>query len=139
MNLLKKLYPSWLKPTNNNKTKQKPLQRKFIIKYKDLNVAKLTTDEDNNYIFEYTADFKKQYKENQESHVRKLAGFKEFKTYKSKYLYPFFISRIPDPNRPIIKEIVEKENIDKTDPLALLERFAKRTLDNPFVVEKQEN
>ena len=133
MKLLQKLYPDWLKPKENDKLSKV----KFVIKYKSLNIAELTTDEENNYVFKYTDDFKEQYNK-EEKYVRKIAGFKNVdKIYKSKYLYPFFLSRIPDPKRPIIHEIVQKEKIDPNNPLALLERFARKTLDNPFIVERQ--
>ena len=134
MKLLEKLYPSWL---SNKNVEQ---EYKFVIEYGDLEVGTLSTNNKNNeriYIFKYSEKFKEQYQDkNKKEIIKKLAGFKEFKEYESQDLYPFFLSRMPDPNRPIIKEIVEKEEINADDPLAILDRFGKRTLDNPFIVRR---
>ncbi len=132
MKVLGILYPSWIKKQKNKNKKE----YHFLIKDKNLIIGELYTKNENEkriYIFEYSEEFKEQH--SGENAVRKLTGFKEFKTYKSEYLYPFFLSRIPDPNRPIIKEIIEKEGYDKNDPLQLLDRFGKKTLDNSFIVE----
>ena len=137
MNILKKLYPPWLK--KKPQPKKTLRQYRFEIKYKNLIVGELyTQDEDGKqlYCFKYSKAFEDQH--SKENAVRKITGFKTFKTYKSESLYPFFISRIPDPNRPIIREIIKKDKIDESDPLAILAHFGKKTLDNTFTVELKE-
>ena len=135
MKILEKLYPSWLKKNKHDSERNEKVYH-FVVKDKNLIIGELYTKSENGkrfYIFKYSEEFKEQH--SKPNAVRKLAGFRDFKTYKSEALYPFFMSRIPDPNRPIIKEIVEKKNIDKNDPLEILEHFGKKTLDNSFIVE----
>lgn len=136
MRILKKLYPAWL---IKGKTSQHPQNKEqdyhFVIKHHDLVVGKLYTEHENGkrfYCFEYSKDFKEQHAK--ANAVRKITGFKEFKVYKSEALYPFFTSRMPDPNRPIIRETIAEKKIDKHNPLEILNAFGKKTLDNAFTV-----
>jgi len=130
MNFLKHLTPSWI--TKLGEKKLPSNNSKFIVSYKNTVIGNLYRDEDDFYVFEYSDKFKKQ------KEYKPLTSFPDKNNiYKSKYLFPFFVGRIPNPNRPIIKEILEKENIDKDDPLNILERFGKKTLNNPFIVEKE--
>lgn len=53
-------------------------------------------------------------------------------TYRTEELWPFFATRAPSLKRPDILQIIEREHIDQTDEVALLKRFGKRTITNPF-------
>ena len=77
--------------------------------------------------FEYSDEFKQQNK------IKPLGDFRNVeKIYKSQTLYPRFVVRLPNLNQPKIKEVVERENIDATNEVALLKRFGERTITNPF-------
>ena len=54
------------------------------------------------------------------------------KVYKKETLWPFFLVRIPGLKQPAIKEIIEKENIDSQNEAALLKRFGKHSISNPY-------
>jgi len=67
------------------------------------------------------------------SFLTPLFGFPDvYKRYESDLLWPFFAGRIPGLKQPDVKEILEREHIDKDDLVALLTRFGKRTIANPF-------
>lgn len=74
-------------------------------------------------------------------HQKKVAPLVDFpnveKTYESEDLWPFFISRIPGTSRPAIKEILKKEQINEKDLAALLTRFGRKTIANPFLLTPQ--
>jgi len=53
-------------------------------------------------------------------------------TYRTEELWPFFATRAPSLKRPDILQIIEREHIDQADEVALLKRFGKRTIANPF-------
>ena len=62
-----------------------------------------------------------------------IVGFGDLdKTYTSTALWPYFQIRIPGLSQPAIKEILEEENIDANNEVALLERFGKRSISNPY-------
>lgn len=121
-----KFFPDWLKKTKKVKVSN---DLQFILKYGDLKIGKLYR-ENEKYIWEYEEEFKKQDK------ILPLASFSnKDKKYESKNLDPFFISRIPDPNRPIIKEEIAEKGIDKNDVFQLLKHFGRRNGNNPFFLE----
>jgi hypothetical protein len=65
--------------------------------------------------------------------IKPLADFPDLnKTYENSELWPFFASRIPSTSRPRVKKILEREEIADNDLLALLTRFGKHTITNPF-------
>ena len=122
-----RLLPNWLK--SNESLNGSFEAQQFLVSYKDLSVGILSYD-GNKYKFEYTEAFKNQ------DEIGAIDNFLDTnRVYESKYLFPFFLARIPDPNRPIIKEKREKKKID-ANPLSMLAYFSKKTLDNPFIVEK---
>lgn len=124
MNLL----PDWL--LKNKKIKAREDIR-FSLKYGNLKIGKLYR-EDENFTFEYENEFKKQDK------IKRIVGFSnKEKKYESKNLFPFFVARIPEPNRPIIKEEIEKKKIDKNDVFQLLKYFGRENGDNPFILEHE--
>lgn len=84
----------------------------------------------NEFVFKYSKDFKNQNKYN------KIIGFPNLnKIYKSKELFPFFVVRIPGLKQPVIKEIIEKENIDVNNKMELLKRFGYQCITNPYILE----
>ena len=79
------------------------------------------------WCFAYSEPFKRQ------TEIPPIVGFPDInKKYQSEDLWPFFISRIPSTSRPAVKEVLDKEHIDETDLAALLGRFGKKTISNPF-------
>lgn len=65
--------------------------------------------------------------------IAPLFGFPDVqKKYDSEILWPFFAGRIPGLKQPEIEQIIEREHIDKTDLAALLARFGRKTIANPF-------
>lgn len=64
-----------------------------------------------------------------------IPGFPDLnKVYKSKSLWPFFQIRIPGLGQPAVKEILDKEQIDKKSELALLKRFGFKSIANPYTL-----
>ncbi len=84
--------------------------------------------------FKYSPSFKDKINE-----YRKIIGFSDLeKVYRSNSLWPFFRIRIPGLKQPAIKEIIERENIDKENEVELLKRFGKKTISNPYILNIQE-
>ena len=110
----------------------KPVIKKFDLFLKDFKIGVLSFNTENSkWYFEYSDDFK-----NDIHSVNKIIGFPEKnKKYESEDLWPFFNIRIPGLKQPKVKEILEKEKIDPTDDVKLLERFGKRSINNPFELE----
>lgn len=126
MNLLS----DWL--FKNKKTKANK-DTQFLLKYGNLKIGKLYREKEE-FIFEYEDDFKKQTK------IKPLVSFLDkSKKYQSKNLFPFFVARIPEPNRPIIKEEIKEKEIDKNDVFELLKYFGRRNGDNPFILEYEKH
>ncbi len=90
------------------------------------------------WYFSYSHFFKQQYEKSKDrpqgaSFLMPLFGFPDvYKRYESELLWPFFAGRIPGLKQPEVKEILEREHIDKNDLVALLTRFGKKTIANPF-------
>jgi len=114
--------PKGVEVVHTSKTKH----ASFGLLYNNLLVGVL---ELNNGIwkFYYAEPFKRQ------SDIAPLVNFPNVtKVYESEDLWPFFVSRIPSTNRPSVKEVIDKEHIDAGDLAALLGRFGKKTITNPF-------
>ena len=80
------------------------------------------------WFFKYTDEFK-----NHSDEYNRIVGFPDLDTvYKSEGLWPFFQTRIPGLKQPAVQEILKKENIDETNEAALLKRFGKTTITNPY-------
>jgi len=78
--------------------------------------------------FKYTDEFKQHATE-----YNLVTGFPDLnKVYKNETLWPFFRIRIPGLKQPSVQEIIKKENIDQENEVALLKRFGKKTIANPF-------
>lgn len=102
--------------------------RCFELWYDDLKVGRLEEDADG-WHFAYTEDFREQ------DSVRTLADFpKKSKSYRFNELWPFFASRIPSLEQPKVQRQLREEKIDATDIGALLQRYGKRSIANPFVL-----
>ena len=54
------------------------------------------------------------------------------RVYRTEELWPFFSTRAPSLKRTDILPILEAEQIDPNDEAALLKRFGRRTITNPF-------
>jgi HipA-like protein len=65
--------------------------------------------------------------------LRPLAQFPDKnRVYQSDELWPFFGLRIPSLKQPAVVRIIQEEKIDASDRVALLRRFGRRTVANPF-------
>lgn len=99
----------------------------FVLKVDDIDLGVLQCD-GGEWIFHYTDEFKK----HQDEYSR-IIGFSDLdKEYRSPVLWPFFRIRIPGLKQPAVQEILKKENIDEHNEAALLRRFGKETIANPY-------
>lgn len=100
---------------------------KFILLVDDIRVGSLYC-ENGQWYYKYSDDFKKHAEE-----YNRIVGFPDLdKVYKSDSLWPFFQIRIPGLKQPAIQEILFKEKIDKENEVALLKRFGRKTIANPY-------
>lgn len=105
-------------------------QATFQLKVDDITVGILQCEK-GNWEFHYTDEFKKHTDE-----YNRIVGFSDLnKTYRNETLWPFFQTRIPGLKQPAVKEILEKEHIDEDNEVALLKRFGKKTISNPYELE----
>lgn len=82
---------------------------------------------DSRWQFAYSEEFK------QKTDLRPIVEFPELDTvYESEELWQFFASRIPSMEQPDVEKAMLKEEIGDDDVIALLSRFGKRTITNPF-------
>ena len=85
------------------------------------------TYENGFWIFAYSDDFKKR------PDLRTIIQFPDRdKVYRSDELWPFFGMRIPSLKQPAVEKLVADEHIDPSDRAALLKRFGRRTISNPY-------
>ena len=100
---------------------------KFILSVDNISVGSLSC-KDGDWFYKYADEFK-----NHSDEYNRIIGFPDLnKTYQSEILWPFFQVRIPGLKQPAIKEILIKENIDKSNEVALLQRFGRKTIANPY-------
>lgn len=103
-------------------------QEKFTLKLEDIEIGYLECH-DGKWLFYYSELFKKK------NDLYTIPGFSNLdKKYYSPSLWPFFKIRIPGLGQPSVKEILLEENIDKRNEFALLKRFGKRTIANPYTL-----
>ncbi len=101
----------------------------FKLMYKNLVIGNLLF-EDGKWSFFYTIEFKSQ------SHLKTISDFPDLeKNYQEEQLWPFFASRIPSKNQPMVLEAISKKLISSFDEVTMLEKFGKKTIANPFVLE----
>lgn len=99
----------------------------FILKVDNITLGVLQSV-NGEWIFKYTDEFK----EHQDEYTR-IIGFPDLeKEYHSATLWPFFRIRIPGLKQPAVQEIIKKENIDQDNEVALLKRFGRKTISNPY-------
>lgn len=100
---------------------------KFNLLVDDIRVGSLYC-ENGQWFYKYSDDFK-----NHSHEYNRIIGFPDLNaTYKSDTLWPFFQVRIPGLKQPAIQEILSKEKIDKENEVALLKRFGRKTIANPY-------
>ncbi len=101
----------------------------FALSYKNLLIGNLQFD-NSTWIFEYSNDFKNQHR------LRPITDFPDLdKQYQQSELWPFFSSRIPTKNQPMVQEALRKHSEESFDTVKMLEMFGKRTITNPYVLE----
>jgi HipA-like protein len=101
----------------------------FVLMVDNIKIATLSANE-GKWIFKYSDEFKKLSEE-----YNRITGFSDLnKTYTSQVLWPFFQIRIPGLNQPAVQEILEKENIEKDNEVALLKRFGRQSISNPYLL-----
>ena len=104
-------------------------EAQFALTYGDLLIGRLSL-QNGRWSFQYSKAFKEQ------SKVAPLIGFSDVdRVYESAELWPFFVSRIPGVSRPAVQTILAEEGIDEHNLAALLARFGRKTIANPFVLE----
>lgn len=118
-----------------NSTKAKPVEFdfegeiKFTLRIEDLTIGALSI-EDSQWVFRYSEEFKIQEK------YERLTGFSDLdKTYRADVLWPFFKIRIPGLKQPMIRDIIRDENLDEANEAALLQRFGRESMSNPYILE----
>lgn len=123
---LKKL-KKYLNPgTHRNLKMEESKEATFRLMLDEIEVGRLMYA-NGKWVFNYSEEFK------ETQGIKTLAGFPDInKTYVSEELWPFFSSRIPSLSRNTVKNVIEKEGIKENDLLALLTRFGKSTITNPF-------
>jgi HipA-like protein len=102
------------------------VQAEFSLFLGNLLVGKLSVI-DGRWQFVYSEEFKLK------DDLRPLVEFPDLdKVYENQELWQFFASRIPSMEQPDVEVVLENENIAEDDVVALLKRFGKRTITNPF-------
>ena len=101
----------------------------FVLFIDDMVVGFLDL-KNNEWQFYYSEEFKSQ------DVYHRLVGFRDVnKKYTSDVLWPFFKLRIPGLGQPMIREIIERENINPESELELLVRFGERASANPYILK----
>lgn len=117
----------YLNQSSHQKLKVKEgKEAEFRLMLDNLEVGRLSF-KDGKWMFKYSDEFK------ESRGITTISAFPDInKIYKSEILWPFFTSRIPSLSRKKVKETIDEEGIHENDLLALLNRFGKRTITNPF-------
>lgn len=107
----------------------------FVLEYEEL-VLGILRLADGKWEFEYSPEFVTQLKK--PGAVKPLVDFPDpNKTYVSRDLWPFFLSRIPSLSQPAVREEVDRQNLDPASETQLLRAFGKRSIANPFELTPQ--
>ena len=123
----------WFSKSEEDYAMHLPIKERatFVLKLKELEIGTLKCD-GGTWEFQYSPEFKN----NSEKH-KTIVGFPDVnKVYTSDTLWPFFRVRIPGLKQPKIQEILEQEKIDVKNEVALLKRFGKKTIANPYSLLK---
>jgi len=128
LNKLKSILKWGPEELNEVKTPQR-VDVAFLLTLNNIEVGTLSLH-NGQWAFKYSDTFKNQ------SSLMPIMNFpNKDKEYFSLQLWPFFVSRIPGPGQPIVKDFLLKEGIEKADEVTLLKKFGKRTISNPYVLE----
>lgn len=100
----------------------------FRLMYKDLCIGMLEIY-NGVWKFSYTPQFQSQ------TDLTPLIDFPDTnQEYKSTELWPFFSYRIPGLNQPSVQNIMKHDVIDKHNEVALLKKFGKVSIFNPYML-----
>ncbi len=109
----------------------KKTNARFILMYQDLHIGTLELEE-GIWLFSYAEMFRQQ---KLEKKIKPIVNFPDVTcVYKSAELWPFFATRIPGLSQPQVQAIVKREHIDMHNTVALLQRFGRETITNPFLL-----
>lgn len=98
----------------------------FKLIYKDLVIGILSL-KDQEWCFKYSLMFKDQ------NLIRPIIDFpNKSKDYRSNELWPFFVSRMPGIDQPMVKDFLHKNNLKETDTVVLLKKFGAKCIANPY-------
>lgn len=79
------------------------------------------------WTFEYDAEFKAKREQ-----FHPIEGFDRFDhVYQSRTLFPFFAVRIPDLDRPDVRQRLEADHLRDPEPTDLLRLFGRRVVSSP--------
>jgi hypothetical protein len=86
----------------------------------------------NGWTMRYTEEFKNQHT------LAPLVPFPDVnKNYQTAELWPFFAVRIPSIARPEVKRTVREEKLNYDDVAAMLRRFGRKSIADPFELRPQ--
>lgn len=98
----------------------------FKLRYDGMPVGYLMCG-DGKWTFWYSDEFRHR------PDLRPLVQFADVNhVYKSDRLWPFFLLRIPSLGQADVQAALKQEHVDIRDEVALLRRFGRRTITNPF-------
>ncbi|MDP5170209.1 MAG: HipA N-terminal domain-containing protein [Bacteroidia bacterium] len=99
----------------------------FLLSFGKLVVGELSLNPDGLWEFYYSDEFKSQ------NNIKPISEFpKKDKRYQSEELFAFFVHRIPSISQPEVLATLKKEEIDEHNAVALLARFGRVSISNPF-------
>jgi HipA-like protein len=94
-----------------------------------VHVGSLRQDE-GEYVFEYTREFKEQ------EQLRPISAFRELsRSYRSTKLWPFFSVRLPPLSREDVRRVIAARKIEEGDQFALLAAVGGKTIASPYELE----
>jgi len=100
----------------------------FRLMYKDLLIGTLQI-QGGVWKFWYSQEFQMQ------NDILPLIDFPDkMHEYQSNQLWPFFSYRIPGLNQPAVQEILKHESIDSNNEIALLKKFGRVSIFNPYML-----
>jgi HipA-like protein len=97
-----------------------------------IHVASLTKEHDE-YVFEYTREFKDR------TDLAPISAFRDLsQPHRAKKLWPFFVVRVPPVEREDVRRTIEELGIAVDDEFALLAAVGGRTITSPYELELRE-
>lgn len=121
---------NWFAKSDEDKVKPLPQEEshKFALLHHDMVIGYLEVDK-GMWKFYYSEEFKS------DTELSYITGFPNLhKVYYSEALWPFFKIRIPGLKQPRVQKTIKKENIAEDNEIALLKRFGKRSISNPYLL-----